>query len=526
MTRRRKTSATKGGERGFWFDEEAASKGDRFFRRYLRHFEGEWAGQAFAPLEWQRDRILRPLFGWKRPDGTRRYRSVYCEIAKKNGKSGLCAGLGLYFLTADGEAGAEVYSAAADRDQARIVFDVARKMAEASPEISKRVKVYRSAIAGPRNSVYRVLSADAPTKHGLKPHAVIFDELHAQPNRELWDALRKGVVARRQPVVIAITNSGFDRQSICWERHVYAEQVRDGLVPDDSHLPILYNTPTDADPFDEALWAQANPALGSIIKLDNLRIEAMEARQSPATLNTFRRLNLSQWTESESRWLDMDLWRECGGAIKESDLEGRECFAGLDLSTTTDLSAFVLVFPPKADGERWNVLCRFWCPAEGIAARSRRDRVSYDVWSNAGWIEATEGNVVDYDVIRARINELSQRFRIREIGVDRWNATQLKTQLMGDGLDIVDFGQGFGAMSGPSKEFLKIYSSKMLCHGDNPVLTWMASNVMAEMNAAGDVKPSKGRSRERIDGIPAVVMAIGRATVQEDSGFYVNSGVA
>src|SRR5882672_6813711 len=260
---RMRTSRKKRGGNGCTFDRAAAEKRVAWFPKYLRHTKGEWAGKPFTLAAWQAERVVRPVFGWKRPDGTRRYRVVYVEIPKKNGKSAFCSGLALNLLTADDEPGAEIYSAAADRDQARIVFDTARQMAEESPEIKKRVRIYRSAIVYERNhSVYRVISSDAHTKHGFNAHAVLFDELHTQPNRELWDTLTMGRAARRQPVILAITNSGHDRKSICYEQHEYAEKVRDGIIPDDSFLPVLYNTPEDCDPFDESVWAACNPGLG------------------------------------------------------------------------------------------------------------------------------------------------------------------------------------------------------------------------------------------------------------------------
>lgn len=513
---KRKTSRKRGrSDRGFWFDDSEADRKSAWFGRYLCHTKGEWAGQPFELARWQRDQIVRPLFGWKRPDGLRRYRTVYVELPKKNGKSALCAGLALLMLTSDGEPGAEIYSAAADRDQARIVFDTAKQMAEDSPAIARRVKIYRSAIEYPSNhSVYRVLSADARTKHGFNAHGVIFDELHAQPNRELWDTLTMGVAARRQPLVIAITNSGSDRESICYEQHRYAERVRDGEIPDDSFLPVLYNAPKDCNPFDESVWREVNPGLGDTVKLDYLRTEALKAKESLAYLNTFRRLHLGQWTEGVERWIDMDQWRECGGAIVESELEGRECYGGLDLASTTDIAAFVLAFPPVAENERWKLVCRFWVPEEGIALKARKDLVPYPEWQRAGWIKATDGATIDFDVIRGDIRDMGRRFNVREIAFDRWGAEQIRTQLSSDGFEMVQFGQGYGSMSGPSKDFLAKLGNREIQHGDNPVLTWMAGNVQAKVDDAENVKPTKAKSRvHRIDGIVASIMALGRGAV-------------
>lgn len=524
-------------ERGFKFDAHEADRRVAWFPKYLRHYEGEWGpsyehplGMPFELAAWQRDRIVRPLFGWKRPDGLRRYRVVYCEVPKKAGKSTFAAGLALMLLCADGEPGAQVFSAAADRDQARYVFDAAVQMVASSPAIAARVKVYKSAIVYEANhSVYRVISSRAATKHGANLHGVIFDELHAQPNRELWDALKKGRVSRRQPILMAITNSGWDRKSICWEQHDYAEKVRDGIIPDDTYLPVLYNAPKDCNPFDEAVWAAVNPGLGTTVKIEALREEAMEAKHSPVSLNTFRRLHLGQWTESETRWIDMDRWASCGGAIQEASLEGRRCFGGLDLSTTTDLSALALLFAPLPGESDWPVLMRFWCPEERIMERARRDNVPYDVWRDAGWLTATEGNVVDYDVVRRDINALAGRFEIVNIARDRWNASQITTQLMGDGIDMVDFGQGYASMSPAAKELDALYRgdvkdgkvTRKLRHGDNPILTWNASNAYVQQDAAGNIKPSKEKSGDRIDGIVALAMATGMATADAS-----NSGIS
>lgn len=504
---------------GFQFDAASAARAVGFFADVLRHTKGEWAGGRFILAPWQ-ERIVRDVFGWKRPDGTRRYRRVYIEVPRKNGKSTLAAGLALYLLYADQEAGAEVYSAAADRDQAGIVFEQAKAMAELEPELVAVSEIYRRSIMVPSTgSSYRVLSADVPTKHGLNAHGVLFDELHAQPTRDLWDVLTTSTGARRQPLVVAITTAGFDRQSVCWEVHEYARQVRDGIIADPSFLPVIYA----AEPGDgwtaEATWRKANPGLGITVKLEYLRDECRRAIESPAYQNTFRRFHLSEWTEQQDRWIDLGVWAENGATIAEAELAGRRCFAGLDLSSTTDLSALVLLFP--LDDGRYATLCRFWLPSANLGERIQRDRVPYDAWARDGFLELTGGNVVDYDVIRARVNELARRFEIRELAIDRWNATQLSTQLAGDGLMVVPFGQGFASMAAPTKEFMNLLLGRRLLHGGQPVLTWMAANVAVQQDAAGNLKPDKAKSTARIDGIVAVVMALDRATraAVPDSGW-------
>lgn len=510
-----------------WFDKKAADLAVAFFERLLVHSKGEWAGQAFALQGWQRDDIIRPLFGWKRADGSRKFRTAYIEIPRKNGKSTLSAGLALYLLFADGEAGAEVYSAAADRDQARIVFDQAKSMIEASPALSKFSKVYRNAITTPKSAgSYRVLSADAYTKHGLNAHGIVFDELHAQPNRDLWDVLNTSTGARRQPLMIMITTAGYDRESICWEQHEYATRVLDGTIDDPSYFAYIAGASDDDDWTDPVTWAKANPGLGVTIKLDYLEAESRRAQNSPAYQNTFRRLHLNQWTSQDERWIDMAAWDACGQALP--DLHGRECYGGLDLATTTDLAAFVLVFPPERDDEPYWVLPRFWIPGDNMLERERRDRVPYSAWARDGLIHATPGNVIDYSHILQTVIALRDEYDIREIAFDRWGATLISQQLMEAGLEMVQFGQGYASMSAPTKELYKMILSGEIAHGGNRVLRWMADNVVVRQDPAGNLKPDKGRSRERIDGIVAAIMGLDRAvrheggaSVYETRGMFV-----
>ena len=335
---------------GYTFDKTAATAAVLFFERLLRHTKGEWAGEPFQLQAWQRDEIVRPLFGWKRADGTRRFRRAYIEIPRKNGKSTISAGIALALLMLDAEPGVEVYSAAADRQQAAIVFDAASTMVQESPALAKFAEVYRREIRVPKlNGIYRVLSADAPTKHGLNAHGVIFDELHAQPNRELWDVLATSMGSRRQPMLVMITTAGYDRESICWEMHQYAQQVLRGDVDDPSFFAYIAAAEQEDDWTSPATWAKANPGLGVTVKRDYLEAEAQRAKQVPAYQNTFRRLHLNQWTSQESRWLDMTAWDRCGGELP--DLSGRVCYGGLDLASTTDIAALSLVFPPVAEGD-------------------------------------------------------------------------------------------------------------------------------------------------------------------------------
>lgn len=484
----------------------------------LTHTKGQWAGQPFNLRSWQ-EAIIRPLFGTLRPDGRRQYRTCYVEIPRKNGKTELAAAVGLYLLAGDGEQGAEIYSAAVDRDQASLVFAAAAGMVRADETLSRLCTVLdsRRNISYPRTgSFYRAIPAEAPGRHGYNAHGVIYDELHAAPNRDLYDVLTTSMGARRQPLVFVITTAGYDRHSICWELHEYALKVRDGIVEDPTFLPVIYAADADADWLDEEVWRACNPALGDFRSLEEMQVYAARAREMPGQENAFRRLYLCQWTQQSVRWLSDELWMANDGAVDPEELLGQRCFAGVDLSSTTDITALILYFPDAEGGAA--VLPFFWVPAENVVERVRRDRVPYDVWIRDGLIETTEGNVVDYEAVRLRLGELGELYDVQEVPIDRWNSTQLQTQLMGDGFTVVPFGQGFASMTAPTKELEKLLLGRSIRHGGHAVLRWMASNVAVDQDAAGNLKPSKARSQERIDGIVALIMAIGRAMVVEPEG--------
>lgn len=523
-TRRKRSSGSDADDR-YWFDEATAARAVGFIEGYCRHSIGQWAGEPFILEPWQKD-LVRNVFGWKRRDGTRRYRTVFVTMARKNGKSTLAAAIAACLLFIDQEPGAQVFSCAADRDQARIVFGETQRMVAGSPELSSRAEILKSAImVEATGSVYRVLSADAHTKHGLNPHGVLFDELHAQPNRDLWDVMVTGTGSRRQPLMFAITTAGYDRETIGHEVYEHACRVRDGIVEDDSFLPMIFELAEDDDWADERNWAKANPNLGISVKLDDMREQAAKAAVEPAFQNTFRRLRLNQWTEQETRAIDMNAWAACGAPVNWAELAGQPCYAGLDLSSKTDLSALALVFP-RPDGT-YAVLTRFWIPEENMPDRIKRDRVPFDAWVRDGFVEATAGNVIDYTFIRKRVKELASGYDIREIAYDPWNATQLATQLIEeDGLNLVEHRQHFSHMSEPTQQFLALIPARRIWHGGNPVLTWNAGNLVTKENADGNIRPIKGDKRKRIDGLVATIMAFGRAiknasppSVYETRGF-------
>lgn len=511
---------------GCYFDEAAGDFTVEFMSKFLHHSKGKWAGKPFVPMDWQRDDILLPLFGWKRADGTRRFRVGYVEIPKKNGKSTLLAAINLKMLVADGEKGAEVYSAAADRQQASIVFNEAASMVRSSPALASRLEVVdskKTIYSRETGSFYRALSADHDSNEGLNIHSLSFDELHAQKSPKLWDALRYGGAARDQPLLIAITTAGVDRHSIAYEQHQYAEQVLSGAIDDFSYFAYIRAAGPDDDWTDPKTWKKANPSLGITINEEDFAKDCIEAQRIPRKENPFKRYRLNIWTEQVDRWLQMADWDECGTEeINEDDLAGWPCYAGLDLSTKIDIAGYALVFPPHVD-DKWRVLPRLWVPGESISKREDRDHVPYGAWVRKGLINETGGNVVDYEAIKHGLLEDARKFNLQELAYDPWNATQIALQLQDEGLTVVEFRQGFGSMSEPTKELEKLVMSKKLSHGGHAVLKWMASNVAIEQDPAGNIKASKKKSTEKIDGIVMTVMGIGRAMVHGDNDKWDHS---
>ena len=497
------------------FDERKAQRVVRFIEA-LRHTKGEFHGQPFHLLPWQ-EKIIRDVFGTVRDDdpSMRQYTTAYIEIPKKNGKSELGAAIALNMLINDDEWKAEVYSCASDRQQAAIVFDVAVDMVRQSPALMKRVKIIpstRRMIYQPTGSIYQVLSSEVATKHGLNVSACIFDELHTQPTRALYDVMTQGSGdARRQPLWFFLTTAGTDRNSICWEVHQKALDILEGRKIDPRFYPVLFGLPDDADWTSEENWYRANPSLDHTITIDKVRDAFRKAQETPADENQFRQLRLNQWVKQSVRWMPMDKWDECGGVVDPYALEGRACYAGLDLSSTSDLTALVLVFPPTSEDEPYRVLPFFWLPEETLSLRVRRDHVPYDQWAKRGFIQTTEGNVVHYGFIERFICELGERYDIREIAHDRWNATMMVQTLEDDGFIMVPFGQGFKDMSPPTKELMRIVLEHKLCHGGHPVLRWNMDNAFVRTDPAGNLKLDKEKSTEKVDGAVALVMALDRA---------------
>jgi len=526
----------------------SAVKADRavHFYEMLKHTKGKFHGQPFALLPWQ-DRIIRDVYGTLRPDMTRQYKYVYIEIPKKQGKSELAAAAALYHLFADGEKSGEIYGCAADRDQASLVFNVAVGMIEQSTALSKRAKIVDSMkkiIDKQTGSIYRAESAEAYTKHGLNLSCCIFDELHAQPNRNLWDVMTFGAGdARSQPIWWVITTAGDDpdRVSIGWEQHEYATKILAGEIEDPTWYPVIYGYEGD-DIYNEEHWVEANPSLGVTIQLESVREAAAKAKVNPADERLFRWLRLNQWiTTKLTTWLPLDLWDRTVGDWNPIEQIGRDCYMGLDLSSTTDMSALCLVFPPQGTQADWRVMWCAWIPAENMQERVERDHIDYDKWVKGNWITATEGNVIDYTAIEAKILELAKLYNVIEVDADRAMATMLLQRLEAQGITCVDIPQTFVSLTDPMnlievllkgkppapEEKPSLVQGKLvlgrMTHENNPAARWCFGNTSIAKNGQGYikfVKETKGKSvirTKRIDTTAAWVNAMARARYYQGS---------
>ena len=499
------------------YDKKKADRAVTFIEN-LCHTKGKWAGTPFWLLPWQ-EQLIRDIFGIVKADGNRQFRTAFVEICKKVGKSELAAAVALYLLYADNEPSAEVYGAAADRQQASIVFDVAKQMVEMSPALMKRSKLMGATkrIVNYSNAgYYQVLSAEVGGKHGFSVSGLVFDEIHTQPNRQLYDVLTKGSSdARQNPLHFIITTAGNDRHSIAYELHTKAVDILEGRRVDPTFYPVVYGLKDDEDWEDEANWYKVNPSLGYTVDIERLRDAYREAKQNPADEVTFKWLRCNMWVSSTVAWIPDAIYMRGNESIEAASLEGRDCYAGLDLSSTGDITALVLIFPPRDENEKYVLLPYFWIPEETIPRRVKANSVPYDIWEKQGYIMSTEGNVIHYDFIEKFIMDLSEKYHILEIAVDRWNATQMIQNLEGEGFTIIPFGQGFSSMSAPTKEFYRLLMEGRIIHGGNPVLRWMAGNVVIDTDPAGNIKVTKAKSKEKIDGIVAAIMALDRCIRQE-----------
>jgi len=520
----------------FWFDEAAADKAVGFFPEYLVFTKGEWAGRPFILEAWQADDIVRPTFGWKRPDGTRRYRRVFVWVPRKNGKTELAAGVALLVLVGDAELGGEVYAIASHEDQARIVFNAASSMAGRSPTLSADLVPLKTSIYCPAlNAGFKPLSGKAEGKHGFNMSGLVGDEIHEWTSGDLYQFIHDSSDARRQPLEFLISTAG-KKGSYGEEAWDECQKILDGTIKDPETLVVIYAAGLDDDWTSEDVWRKANPNLGVSKKLDAMRANALRARQLPRLENAFKNYHLNIWTEQAVRWLPMDAvddegrrfgWNHCVGPVGWKDLPAKlrhkRCFGGLDLSSTTDLSSLIWWFPIQDGLPIPAVLARFFKPADLVKAHGKRDKLPYEQWVKDGAIIATPGNVIDYAFIQQQIYADAEKFRIAHVGnqerkpdegglaIDRWNATETAVKLQQEGLPVVLFGQGFASMSPPSKELERLVLCNGFHHGGHPVLKRHAQVVAVEEDAAENLKPAKNKSTERIDGIVAQIMALGIA---------------
>lgn len=510
---------------GAEFKPEVAQAVIDWWHANITHVKGELARKPFVLEPWQQS-VVANLFGWIKPDGTRRFRRALFYVPRKNGKTPFAAGIILRLLFEDGENGAEVYGAASEYKQASLVFSQAQGMILHNPAMRNACKIFKGQSKAVELesdlSIYRVISSDSFAAHGFNTHGAVVDELHTQPNRELVDALETSTAARRQPLMLYLTTADFARESICNETYQYAYRVRDGQVDDPEFLPVIYEASPGDDWRSPQIWAKANPNLGVSVKTQYIEQACAKAQNSPSFENTFKRLHLNIITEQDVRWLQMKAWEACGGALPE--LSGKPCFAALDLSTKKDLTALVLGFPLD---DSFAMLPWFWLPEDRLQDDGVRN-VPYADWARDGLIELTPGSIIDYGHIRNRLLDLSKQYAIQQVAFDPWNATQLAIALRDeDGFDMVEFRQGTKSMSEPMKNFEALVVSGKLLHGDNRVLNWMAGNVTAVADSSDNIRPDKKKSTGRIDGIVAAIMTLGLSMVRgaESTSIYESQGL-
>lgn len=509
----------------FFFDDEAADRVVYFIQNHIKHSKGEYGGKPFILQDWQ-VKIVRDIFGWKHRDsGLRRFRTCYLSVPRKNGKSTLISAIGIYMTVADNEASAEVYVAAADRTQAGIIFDQSSTMVRMDNQLNANFKVFRNSIIHEKsNSSFKAISAEASSKFGFNASCIIMDEFFVQKDAALWDALRTSTGSRSQPLTIAITTAGYNKESICYKTQDYGKKVADGIIEDDSFYYCVYAADLEDDWTDPETWRKANPCLDAgIIKIDYLKTECEKAQRMPSYENTFKMLHLNLWVSSSAKWISDKDWMKCNqGDLKLEDFRGVPCYAGLDLASVRDVTALVLIF---VEDERVSVIPYFFTPKENAYIRSRRDGVDYLGWGRDGFMDLTEGDVTDYNFIKAKLMEIAEIVDLKLVHYDRWNASQLVIECIAEGLPMQPLGQGFVSISAPTKQLEHHVLNKELNHGGNPVLRWMVSNLAMKLDAAGNIKPDKSKSSEKIDGVVSLVMALaGYMNSDQDNGSVYDEG--
>lgn len=509
---------------GCKWDGDAARRAVEFFPKFCRHIKGPLANQPYELNPWERD-FVATLIGWKRPDGTRRYREAFVGIPRKNSKTTLCAGLSLYLLFADNEDGAEVYCAASTRDQATMVFNPAAAMVRANKALARRATVVdskKNIAYAERNSYMRAVAAEAGPLHGTHTHAAIIDEVHTQPNRDLYDVFKTSVVNREQPLVIGITTAGHDRDSICYELWSYARQIRDGLVQDPHFLPVLYEAEESDDWTDPKVWAKVNPNYGRSVKIEYLEEAFNRARTTPAFENTFKNLHLNIWTEAESRWMTTEAWEACEGEFP--DLAGADTWCGLDLASTDDITAFVKVH--RLDGQLF-VVPHFYVPEETVRAARKTYQSQYRDWVSKGLLTVTPGSATDYGFVRQQILDDARKYRVKCIAFDAWQALDTFQQLDDAGLPCLKVSQSYAGLHPGVKATEEAVLEQRLVHDGNQVLRWMLACTVVDHDGNGNRKPSKRKShgdtgtKGKIDGVSALVMAMGQVSETPEAEPFV-----
>lgn len=508
------------------------AKGERvvkFCADCLCHFQGEWAGKPFILADWQYNQVVMPLFSWIRADGTRRFRQISIWIAKKNGKSTLAAAAVIIGLVGDGEAGAEVYSAASTRKQAGIIFRAAQAMVESSYDLAKDIKVVPSEhrlVHVASRSFYQALSSEGASNEGWNSSTLVRDELHAwtgAPGRRLWDALEYSTINRTQPVAWDISTAGSDMTSIGWERYSYVKQVWEGGISNPALLPVIYEAPEDADPGTEAAWRSANPGLGETIKLDEIAASWDQASLTPQGETRFRRYRLNQWVVADSIYIRPSDWKHCKGDIDPETLVGKSCCGGLDLSISEDTTAWALAFPLADD--IYAILVHFFLPEEGIETKQKRDGVTYMAWRDAGFFTLTPGKTINYDFIKQRIRDDAAKYNIEDIAYDIVKSDAMCRELVDEGYPMAKFSQTFVKMTEPTEVLRTMVREQKLVHFNNPVLNWQVGNAVVKEDSSANIKLFKLGSRGRIDGMVAAVMALGRARLIGDSPYDEDDGL-
>lgn len=510
-------------DKGWYFDRKAAQRAISFIER-LKHTKGQWAGLRFKLEPWQQF-IIWNIFGWKMADGTRRFRYAYVEIARKNGKTALSAGIGLYMLFADGESRPEVYSAATVKDQARICFSDAVEIVKAT-DLKNYLTTYRNSIVYElKGGMMKPLSSDYGTHDGLNPSCGIIDEFHAHKDSGMFDVIKSAFGARKQPLMFIITTAGFNKAGACYAYRDNVIKILRGINEDDTLFGIIYTMDANEEWDNPQMWIKSNPNLGVSLFPNYLEDQVNDAKNRPEAVRNVMTKNVNLWVDAEKTWILDDAWMKCVGTTEIEDLRGCECWGGLDLSNVSDITAFVLIFH---ENDKFQLLPFFWIPEEKMLEKIRKENINYDLWVKAGFVKVTSGNVLDYEFVKADILQIVEIYDLQSSAYDRWNSSQTIIDLQNEGMECNPFGQGYGSMSAPSKEFEKLVLSEKIEHFGNPVLRWMLSSTLIKTDPAGNIKPDKEKSVQKIDGIVASIMALGEwmtAQAEDDNDPYSKRGM-